>query len=85
MSLLLYSSSTTGTSLNIPIMVAMAASVPVFRLKIGIFGEMKSERMDMAICVLPEDIGPIKKGAVNNRSMQWMLLRKAHIPLSLIL
>jgi len=51
-------------------MVAMAASVPVFRLKIGILGEMKRERMDMAICVLPEDIGPIKKGAVNRRSMQ---------------
>ena len=56
-------------------------------------GEMKSERIEIAICVFPDDIGPMKKGAVNKRSMQWILLRKAHImakmtahfPLSLIL
>ena len=74
-------------------MVDIAASVPVLRLKIGILGEMNSERIEIAICVLPDDIGPIKKGAVKSLSMQWMLLLKAHImaktkahlPLSLIL
>ena len=74
-------------------MVDIAASVPVFRLKIGIFGDMNKERIEIAICVLPDDIGPIKNGAVNKRSIQCMLLRKAHImanmiahfPLSLIL
>ena len=38
MSLLLYSSSTTGTSLKVLISVDMAASVPMFKLKMGIFG-----------------------------------------------
>ena len=92
-SLLLYSSSTTDTSLNVPIMVDIAASVPVLRLKIGILGEMNSERMEIAICVLPDDIGPMKNGAVKSLSMQWILLlnahmiakTKAHLPLSLIL
>ena len=35
--------------------------------------------MDIAICVLPDDIGPMKNGAVKSLSMQWMLLLKAHI------
>ena len=92
-SLLLYSSRTTGTSRKVLINVDMAASVPMFRLKIGILGDMNRERMDIAICVFPDDIGPIKNGAVNKRSMQCILLRKAHMmakrmahfPLSLIL
>lgn len=92
-SLLLYSSRTTGTSRNVLINVDMAASVPMFRLKMGTLGEMNSERIDIAICVFPEDIGPMKNGAVNKRSIQCILLLKAHIiakriahfPLSLIL
>ena len=79
MSLLLYSSRTTGTSRNVPMMVDMAASVPVLRLNMGTVGEINSERMDMPICVFPDDIGPMKNGAVNNLSMQWILLRNAHI------
>jgi hypothetical protein len=48
----------------------MAASVPMFKLKIGTFGDIKSERMEIAICVFPDDIGPMKNGAVKSRSMQ---------------
>ena len=51
-------------------MVLMAASVPVFRLNIGIVGLMNRERMDIAIWVLPEDIGPMKNGAVKSLSRQ---------------
>ena len=51
-------------------MVDMAASVPVLRLNMGTVGEMNSERIDMPICVLPDDIGPMKKGAVKSLSIQ---------------
>ena len=56
-----------------------AASVPEFKLKDGALGSTKRERMEIAIWVFPDMVGPTKNKEVNNRSMAWISDRKVHI------
>ncbi|MCT6632034.1 hypothetical protein, partial [Staphylococcus aureus] len=66
-----------GTSRNRSKIEKKAASVPELRLNDGASGLINKLRIDTAICVLPDIVGPIKKIEVNNRSIGWITERKA--------